>query len=287
MIASKRAWALTAAAAATAVAVAWSAMAWRKQAQAHELLVASTAKRVVAADSSRIDCAALASLRPFAILVLGQSNAGNHGAPDPRTRQGVQVIDATGAGSCHFQTDPLPGATGRGGSIWGHLPAALAAQGVSRPLVFAVLAVDATSMSDWTRAGSPLPGLLDETLRKMAALGMPADLVLWQQGESDARLQTAASAYLSGLHKLMAQVNSHGRAVPLVLAKSTVCRSAASAEIRGALDHAVAADSQFRPGPDTDSLSTDLHRSDGCHFSAMGLHQAALLWSSSIAAFIR
>lgn len=286
-MAGRRVWMVSAAAAAAIVAVAWSALAWRRQAQAHELLVERTAQRAHAADGSLIDCAALARGRPLAILVLGQSNAGNHGSPDPRARQGVQVIDATGAGSCHFQTDPLPGATGRGGSIWGHLPAALAAQGVSRPLVFAVLAVDATSISDWTGSGSPLPGLLDETLRKMAALGMPADLVLWQQGESDARLQTAASVYMSGLNKLAAQIGANGRDVPLVLAKSTVCRSAPSAEIRDAVDQTVAADSRFQRGPDTDSLASDIYRSDGCHFSALGLQQAALLWAGSIAGLTR
>jgi len=254
---------------------------WRQSARAEASLDSRIAQRQVASEDTAVPCDRLRQQRPLVLLVLGQSNAANHGIHGAPPLPQVYLISPTG--QCHLMTDPLPGGTGHGSSIWSHLPAALAAEGLQRPVVLGVLAVDATSMADWTRPGSKLAALLDDMLGRMQELGLPPDLVLWQQGEADARALTKPDDYLAGLRILVDRIHSHGIPLPVVLAKSTICRSQPSAALRQAVEQAVAGDSRLRLGPDTDTLLPETHRADGCHFNAAGVQAAAALWARAIA----
>lgn len=280
---ARTAWIAAALLVLAAAAVA-AAVEWRRQARADDNLRQRVAQRVVAGAGTRIDCATLLQQRPVVLLVLGQSNAGNHGtAAGP----GAAVTVIGDDGACHRSSDPLPGATGTGASIWSRLPAALAAAGVERPVVFAVLAVDASSVHEWTHPRSPLPPLLKATAQRAIGLGLAPTLVLWQQGESDARLGTAADTYRQGLSTLAADLQAAGVAAPVVLARSTVCRNAPSEPLRAAIGQLVTSDSRFRLGPDTDDLVGPADRSDGCHFGDSGLQAAAERWARSIAPLLR
>ena len=128
---------------ATAVATAstLALMEWRRSAHADDGLRQRVGQRVRAKAQTEVDCAALLLRRPLVLLALGQSNAGNHGSAAPNPREPISVV--TDQGRCYRSTDPLPGATGASVSIWGRLPGALAAAGVDRQVVLAVLAVDA------------------------------------------------------------------------------------------------------------------------------------------------
>jgi hypothetical protein len=231
-----------------------------------------------------VDCASLRSSQPLVLLALGQSNAGNHGALPlaaalPPQAGGVWVVHE---GLCALVNDPLPGGTGHGGSIWQRLPARLAAGGLQRPVLMAVLAVDASTVSDWTRWPSPLRQRLAATTSNLVAQGLPPDLVLWQQGESDARLSTSTDDYVSGMQSLARLMTEAGSNAPVVLAQSTVCRSAPSVAVRQAVQALAQPGARFVMGPDTDTLVSDTYRSDGCHFSANGLDAAALLWQAAV-----
>jgi hypothetical protein len=75
-----------------------------------------------------------------------------------------------------------------------------------------------------------------------------------------------------------------GSSAPVLLARSTVCRSAPNAAIREAAMDAVWTDKRFRLGPDTDALIGVANRQDGCHLSGAGLDEAAALWAQAILA---
>ena len=236
--------------------------------------------RIVAADGrATVPCAEFVATRPLVVLALGQSNAGNHGTPPLRTP--VQVI----AGDrCLLTGDPLPGSTGAGGSIWSRLPAALRRVGAQAPVVMAPMGIDATSIGQWTSPASPLRALLLARVRAMARVGLAPDLVLWQQGEADARAATSAQRYRAALNDLGAMLREAGSTAPVLLARSTVCRSAPNAAIRDAAMDAVRADRRFWLGPDTDALTGTAARQDGCHLSGAGLDEAAALWAQAILA---
>lgn len=232
-----------------------------------------------------VPCAQLAARRPLVLLALGQSNAGNHGAPSSNANASVRTlkpITVISDGKCVQARDPLPGATGQGASIWPRLVALLQQDPHDRPIVVSVLALDASTIDEWTRPTSPLRSRLTRQLASMKQLGMPPDAILWQQGEADARSGTTAAQYADRLDLLADVLTQSGITAPVYLAKSTVCRSPPSEPIRSAIDARVAQTGRWLRGPDTDTLHDAQLRDVGCHFSAAGLEAAANLWAKAL-----
>jgi len=226
-----------------------------------------------------LDCAQIAAQRPFVILALGQSNAGNHGEPTSPSHAPVMLF---ADGKCIMGTDPLPGSTGSGGSIWSRLPHNLLTTDLHRPVVLSVMGIDATLVADWTSDQSPLRQRLTDRVKSMKALGLLPQVILWQQGEADSRMGTTGEAYKVGLDRLAAALTQAGSDAPIVTAYSTVCHSTPAANIRTAITAQSTQKSRFKVGPDTDSLNDATMRFDKCHFSAHGLDHAAALWAKAL-----
>lgn len=231
--------------------------------------------------TSAVPCMVSDGEKPLVLLALGQSNAANHGALGAGSDSRRMVV-FSGAGKCQSLLDPLPGGTGRGGSIWSRLPAFLDQTPQRRPVVLAVLAVDASSIDDWTRTGSPLRKRLEALVVELLASGLKPDLVLWQHGETDARLGIDAAAYRDGMLSLASILEQSGSKAPIMTATSTYCREDAGPAVRGALEELARSRSRFLAGPDTDLLQGPVLRFDGCHFAGPGLAAAAGLWAQSI-----
>jgi Carbohydrate esterase, sialic acid-specific acetylesterase len=223
-------------------------------------------------------CQPTAARRPYVLLALGQSNAGNHGLPDAAARSITMIWNE----KCITARDPLPGATGSGASIWPRLVAVMERKQDQRPVVVSVLAIDASSIDDWTRQRSPLRHQLMRQLADMKKMGMPPDAVLWQQGEADARTGTSADDYAAKLDQLATIVTDADIKAPVFLARSTVCRTPANLQIRSAIEQKIVQGGRWMSGPDTDTLSDGRFRHDGCHLSAAGLDAAADLWAASL-----
>lgn len=248
-----------------------------RQSRSQDDLIAKIAMIGAVRPENQVDCALFAIQRPLVILALGQSNAGNHG--DLSESEDPPVAMQVG-NDCAITADPLPGATGNGGSIWRHLPALLSNKLAGRKIVLSVLAVDATTIDDWTRPGSVLAQRLVEQIQALRKRGMDPDFVLWQQGEADARIKTSTSQYLGGLMRLASLLDEAGTHAPLFIARSTTCRSVPSEAVRSAVDQAYKISPRFLPGPDTDLLLSDAYRRDGCHLNASGLRSAAGAWTA-------
>jgi lysophospholipase L1-like esterase len=232
---------------------------------------------------------------PLKLLILGQSNAGNHGPQPPRQALLPRWVQVQHGSQCLWTQDPLPGASGDGRSIWSRLPQALQQQGLMRTPQLAVMAVQSTTIEDWSRPSSPLNRALQQELHALKAAGWAPDLVLWQQGEADALAGTTSTNYQHAWQRLLTQLQNAGIQAPVLLARSTHCEfdpkaSAASRRagegpvaIRAALLALSKAHAQLRLGPDTDTLTDISLRRDGCHFSGAGQEAAAQLWAESIA----
>jgi peptidoglycan/LPS O-acetylase OafA/YrhL len=226
-----------------------------------------------------IDCHTLLQEKPVVLLVLGQSNAANHGAMPPVAASAAVIHN----GRCYRSTDPLPGGTGSGASIWTQLPAAWQALGQTRPLAFSIVAVESTTIRQWTGQGELLERAADQ-LTGLRRVGMAPDAVLWLQGEADARDGTSEADYLAGLQRLSNRLSDAGldASTPIMVATATRCQASESAAIRRAQMAAPALKQRFIAGPDLDQLADDL-RVDRCHFSAAGLQKAASLWANTLA----
>lgn len=219
---------------------------------------------------------------PRVLLVLGQSNAGNHGAEhEPPPDGGPPQLPVFAEGGCQFVGDPLPGGTGSHRSIWSALPQALARKGDMRPVVLALLAVESTRIADWTMAEGPLTRRLDGLLQQLSAAGLQPEAVLWQQGEADAMAGTRAEDYVARFGDLRTRLRSSGIRAPILVARSSRCRGADSRQIYAAYDHVLAKWPDVQRGADTDTLGGELRIAD-CHFSRMGLQRAADLWAEAL-----
>lgn len=242
--------------------------------RSHDSLDRRFADIVQADEKSRISCQALRDAKPLVILILGQSNAANHGEfgrGEPR-----YLIHGE---SCFLTDAPFPGATGKGGSIWAYLPGNLVVQGRTRPLAISIVAVDATTIAEWTTEQGPLWQALTNQLRALATLGLVPSLIVWQQGEADAKQGTNGLVYADGLRKLADHPEIRLSGAHIAVAQSTICRSPRSWALNAAVVDLVARDPRFVGGADTDMLNESRFRIDGCHFSQEGLSEAAILWT--------
>ena len=241
----------------------------------HSLQFRLSALQTTSAEALR-DCASLRAAQPLVLLVLGQSNAANHGEPTLGGSPATWMMDA---GICSISSDPLPGATGRGGTPWSLLPQRLAALGFDQPVLIQLLAVDASTVNDWVRPDSPLRSRLRQAVARNAESGLQPQLVLWQQGEADARAGTPPDQYRKGLLDLADQLHQQGLDAPIVLALSTVCSSPPDVGLRTSLLALPQTDPRFKVGPDTDQVQS---RRDGCHWDAAGRQQVAQAWADKL-----
>ncbi len=212
------------------------------------------------------------------ILVLGQSNAANHGAAQSHAMAARSAVFFY-RGICYETSGPAPGATGTGGNPWSYLGPRLS-EATKHPVIFSVIAVDATRIRDWTGPGKLHDAVL-ETIADQKAHGFIPDIVLWQQGEADAKAGTTSVKYREQLTFLVEQLRSQGISAPIFAALSTRCRNDGSQAVRLALHTIAASDRTIHLGPDTDAL-IGTHRSDECHFSQQGLEAAAQLWVNAL-----
>lgn len=215
------------------------------------------------------------------LVVLGQSNAASH-AEAALARNEIPVIRH---GRCRMVTDPLPGTSGRGASLWTELLPRLESEHPGRAEALLPLAIGDTSIGQWVAPG-PIREMLDAELAALAAERDRVDFVLWQQGEADMLRGTEAADYLRDLRSLRQLLDKAGVFAPLVVARSTRCFApglgAGSVRRVLARHETTLRRERIFVGPDLDSID-DEGRSDGCHFNESGRRKAAALWLQSLA----
>jgi hypothetical protein len=223
-------------------------------------------------------------------VVLGQSNAANHGSRCHVSRADVYALDLADL-RCVRAADPLPGASGEGGSIWSKLGDLLIARGLCRSAVFLSIAEAGTFVADWAEPGRQGHERLRITLERLRARlrsgFLDFDAVFWQQGEAEANLtDMAADTYRQSFGRLVNALRKGGVYAPIFIARSTLCEG----DVHAYRNHAAIRQGQAElpdiargllAGPDLDTIGIEA-RSDGCHFSGEGLDRAAGLWLESL-----
>lgn len=261
------------------MSVAGLAFAWHQSNPRAEKLENLDTRIFRPAEYLSVPCRFSAEPRPLMVFVLGQSNAANHGEPaDIGTK--IQPALFYFDGKCYSTTGPAPGATGQGGNLWAYLGPELSHKH-GRPVIFSVLAVESTQLRDWVEPGA-LRDRMAKTIADQQRQGFVPDVILWQQGEADAKAQTTRSKYTQRFGELTRMLRNEGISAPIIVALSTHCRNEGSESVRSALKAVVSADPTIMLGPDTDSL-VGLNRQDDCHFSTIGQRAATELWLASLA----
>jgi lysophospholipase L1-like esterase len=210
---------------------------------------------------------------PFVLLVVGQSNAANHGQPRGRAGAGSYAVSVNGLFRLE---DPLPGSSGPGGSPWPHWAAL---QQRSRPgsqVVVAAIAQGSSAVADWIPGGVHAQRL-PEVLHALRSQQLDVDAVVWHQGETEAWSSGDATAYAANLRRWIASVRALGINAPIyVCLTSRDGRGVINPAIRQAQASVWNSQERVYAGADTDSLG-DAFRSDGVHFNARGLEAFAAL----------
>lgn len=218
-------------------------------------------------------------------LILGQSNAGNHGAERYQAAKEVYTLNFMDM-RCYRANDPLPGASGDGGSVWSRLGDRLVESGQYKRVLFVPLAFGGTFVTDWTPGGSMNRRLTLALSRLRRWLGqdfLGFTAAVWQQGEAEANhTDMSADDYHQRTLEVIADLRSRGVFCPIFTSVSTICGPGPHphknhAAIRLAQSRLPEPRIGVLPGPDTDTIG-ESGRHDGCHFSASGLVACSDLW---------
>ncbi len=148
-------------------------------------------------------------------------------------------------------------------------------------IVIAVVAQGSTRLADWAPGGA-YHDRLCATLRQLAAANLPADFLLWQQGETEASSASAAGRdYLAELGQLHLACRQIFPDVIFVAAHSTYGASLSVNEQIRLAQAGAARLPNAMAGADLDRLG-EKYRSDGAHFNDRGLSAAADLWLEAL-----
>lgn len=209
------------------------------------------------------------------IAALGQSNAGNH-VDLPVAADHALPAYVWFRGRCYPAADPLPGSSGEGGSLWTLLAHRLA-RVTGRPVVVIAGGADGSSVASWADRTWFQARRMERAMQAAARNGLPADLVVWHQGETDSVAGTSAADYERDLRLVIgrfaasARRDREGRGALWLVFQASRCGAAStvSEAIRSAQRAVATPERGVYPGPDTDALGDDW-RTDGCHFNSVG-----------------
>src|SRR5215212_3248123 len=224
--------------------------------------------------------------RTAVLLLMGQSNAGNHAGQRFRSEHGEAVVNFFD-GRCYIAASPLLGSDGTSGEYWTQLGNLLLDRGSFDQVVLAPAAITGSEVSRWA-AGGDLNGAMIETASQLQRRGFRVTHVLWVQGEIDYVKGTNEKAYRDRFVSLVSSLRSHGVAAPVYVAIATKCLGASNGGTRfHSPDNPIARAQlalpdpgvNLRSGVNSDALLGDLDRYDDCHFSAWGEQKVAKAWA--------
>lgn len=223
------------------------------------------------------------ALTPLSIVAFtfGQSNAANTGGEKYITFN--TKITNFWSGKFYQATDPLLGASGASGSVWGNLAEKLIALGVADQVVIVSAAIGGTSISEW-RIGGRLYLMLESRLIEAAATMIVTDF-FWHQGEADNPQvnESGIAQYEEGLQEIICLTKVHFPESIFFVAIATMGLDCPASPALQAVQERVALLDGVCCGPKTDDIGVD-DRYDGVHFSGRGIEKHANGWVAAIQA---
>jgi hypothetical protein len=220
------------------------------------------------------------SAQKYTFLVMGQSNVANHGSVKSKAGKGTFAADAK---AFYALADPLPGASGQGGSVWPRFAALQKRKNPGKDVVIATVAQGSSSISQWV-PGSVHFQKAAQTILFLSEQGCPVDAIIWHQGETESWESAAdGGAYAEALGAIIHELRTLPYQGPIF-----VCQT--SRDEHGILNETIrqAQCSLWDPrvkiyaGVDTDTLGAPF-RSDGVHFNEEGLSHFAELLTRAVA----
>lgn len=223
--------------------------------------------------------------RTAVLLLLGQSNAGNHGGQRFASRHAAKVVNFYN-GSCFVAASPLLGSDGTQGEYWTLLGNLLIETGTFDQVVLAPASISGSLVERWAPGGDLHPAM-QETVTGLQKTGYRITHTIWHQGEVDYVVGTSEADYRRRFLSLVDSLRARKIAAPVYVSIASKCLEAVNG---GTLTHTADnpvtraqaklpdAKAGIRPGVNTDAMLDDLDRHDDCHFGASGEQKAAEAW---------
>lgn len=217
-------------------------------------------------------------------LTFGQSNAANRGQKPYSSRNKNVLVYADG--KLYHAKDPLPGATGRGGSVWSVLGDMLIDSDLFKKVIFIPIAIGNTAIDCWARGECYRK--LEKTLLHLDSAKIQLTHIFWHQGESDNLNNTSKQKYRNDLAILLKTFRNNNQKADFYISIASYHNGAVTKPlgIDTVIQHAqkefIKENKKVLQGPDTDELIYAIHRYDAVHFSEYGMKQFAVSWLRAI-----
>lgn len=227
------------------------------------------------------------SPRTAVLLIMGQSNAANHGGQRVRSEHGSKVANFF-KGQCYSAESPLLGADGITGEYWTEVGNLLISSGSFDQVVLAPAAISGSAVSRWSPGGDLNPLMIDTT-NELQHQGYRVTHVLWHQGEMDYVAGTTEKSYSDSFAALVGALRSQDVTANIYVSVASKCLGESNGgthkhfadnpitRAQQALSHHQLG---LRSGINTDTLLSDLDRHDDCHFAGSGQQKAAEAWAN-------
>lgn len=252
----------------------------------HDLYTFDQAGRLASGDRKNAVTCPQQTDRTAVLLLIGQSNAGNHAGQRFRSEYGEKVVNFFN-GQCYVAASPLLGSDGIGGEYWTQLGNLLLDHKSFDQVVLAPAAISGAEVSRWGPGGD-LNRTMTDTASQLQQRGYLVTHVIWVQGEIDYVRGTNEKDYRDRFVSLVSSLRSFGVAAPVYVAIATKCLGASNGGTRfHSADNPVARAqlalpdpaANLRSGVNSDALLGDLDRYDDCHFGASGEQKVARAWA--------
>jgi Carbohydrate esterase, sialic acid-specific acetylesterase len=224
--------------------------------------------------------------RTAVLLLIGQSNAGNHAGQRYRSEHGETLVNFFD-GQCYVAASPLLGSDGISGEYWTRLGNLLLDRGSFDRVILAPASISGSEVSRWAPGGDLNAAMID-TVSQLRRRGYRVTHVLWVQGEVDYVKRTNENDYRDRFVSLVGSLRSQGVAAPVYVAIATKCLGKSNGGTRfHSADNPVARaqlalpdpGANLRSGVNSDALLGDGDRYDDCHFGASGEEKVAKAWA--------
>ncbi len=234
------------------------------------------------AGRTEVPCSGIRGGRTMVALVFGQSNSGNHGETLYAPKKAVYNLFN---GRCYKAADPLPGATGDGGSVWTRLGDLLVGQGLYDRVVFIPIGVGTTTIDQWTKGGY-LHRRITNAIGQSRACGLAITHMFWVQGGSEPRTsgdRTNKDNYKNNFYAMLDSIRDRGVNAPIYVAIATYSDSGVIPDIQAALRELADPEKNIFIGADNDTLYANAeNRWEQVHLSHRGLELCSQAWLAAI-----
>ena len=183
-------------------------------------------------------------------------------------------------GETYRMSEPMLGATGRGGCVWPFVGNRLVATGATQNVVFATCGRGGASLAELLPSSEPFACLMD-AIRRMTQVYGKVDAILFHQGESDRRSTGhELQEYELDFRFLLRAINT---SIPFYLSRASVCERQSNPALIRLQSELIHSQERVRPGPNTDLLNAPNQRT-GCSFTSEGLVAFGSAWVESLLA---